>query len=161
MSSEIERFLLQAARRPKGRTLPGKPVSKPADVEIVEAEPVVGQGLDSEVADHVSKYLNTSQFSEKASQLGVRVGLADDIMDAHLHDRFDHRLGRLGAAAASVSAGSSGPLGSLGGQQGEAPGGASPLEVPPSVFVRLLQSPEDLRRAIVLSEILNRPEFRW
>jgi hypothetical protein len=151
MSNEIEEFLRRAAQRRAARQPPPdiEILDTPVDVEIVEAEPVVAE----DVATHVAKHLNTREFSERTSHLGEHVGMADDDMDAHLHQKFDHKLGRLGGALKSQVSDSDA---SAYEQPQAAPASSGATEI-----AKLLRTPQNVRNAIVLSEILTRPEHRW
>jgi hypothetical protein len=153
MADDIERFLLQAAQRRRARKLPTPrpPQPQPQDAEIIEAESVGLGGLRSGgLESRVAEDLDTSEFSERASHLGERVGKADDKMEARLQSKFDHQVGRLGGAASTDTAA----------EEEAAPetGGPAPS---PGNLAQWLRSPDSLRQAIVLSEILERPEHRW
>lgn len=86
------------------------------------------------------RHLPESQLAEQAAQLGGQVAQADDRLEARLHEKFDHRLGKLS-------------------QRSEAE-----QEVPPADhetgaarIKALLARPGGVREAVVLSEILRRP----
>ena len=135
--SDIEDFLRRAAQRRVQAKRPEIEIMELVDAEIVEAEPV-------DVAAHVATYLDSSDFSSRASQLGERVGLADDVMDAHLHAKFDNRLGSMGLQPLELEV------------VEERSGDGLTME-----YLELLRSPKHLRQAIILSEILQRPRDRW
>lgn len=81
------------------------------------------------------------EFRDRASHLGEVAGQADDRLEAHLHEVFDHSIGSLGAA----------PL---------TPPGARPAQAPKVAAGQIadwLRRPEDLRRAIILQTILRSP----
>jgi hypothetical protein len=145
-----QRAAQQPAQQPERRT-PVRPASarqpsSPAvDAEIVEVEP-----LREDVSRHVAEHLDTSDIRQHTAQLGAEVALADDKLDARLHDKFDHRLRRLKQAA----------------RPAPAPSALASFEVavaalPASEMIQWLRNPANLRQAVVLSEILQRPEHRW
>jgi hypothetical protein len=78
------------------------------------------------------------------------VEIADDVMEAHLKEVFDHRLGslqQLDKIAATASA---------------AKKAAADKAIPaPIGFAAMLANSRSLREAIVLNEILKRPDDRW
>ena len=80
-----------------------------------------------------------------AERLGAEVALADDRLDARLHERFDHQVGRLsGEQPDAVAAGDA--------------------ALPASAAARvraILASPRGVREALVLNEVLRRPADRW
>lgn len=137
----------EAARR--GQSLPHAP-SRPAQppsgrpplvaAEIVEAEPVTGD----DVAEHVQRHLSTSEFTQRAARLGDEVVHAPDDIQQHIADVFGH-----------------GPKGRLTGDKPTVatPGDASTTFAPASDFAKLLRSPQDLRMAFIMSEVLRRPEW--
>ena len=79
--------------------------------------------------------------------------MADDDMEARLQSKFDHQLGRL---ASDAKAAADAPAG----QQSE-PAAASGPAASPANLAQWLRAPGTLRQAVVLSEILQRPEDRW
>jgi hypothetical protein len=114
-------------------------------VEIVEAEPAE----ERDVASHVSDYINTSDFAERAALLGERVGLADDAMEAHLHEKFDHQLGQLARDES--------PPETQADRSGEPRAGGADISA--TGISQMLGSIQNLRQAIALAEILKRPEW--
>ena len=171
--SEIEEFLKRAAAMrarqqgtasPSPRPTPAPPaisrISSPLstrapssivqDAEVVEAEEVSGD----DVADYVSRHLDSSLFSQRASRLGVDVKSADEQIESHLHSTFEHRLGQLGGMTARADDSS------LDDDENAAAAAATALRASATI-ADLLRSPQQIRNAIVLSEILNPPTDRW
>ena len=132
----------EQAIRPAGppRVLPAPPPLDANGVEIVEAEPVTGD----DVAEHVQRHLSTSEFTQRAARLGDEVVHAPDDIQQHIADVFGH-----------------GPKGRLTGDKPTVatPGDASTTFAPASDFAKLLRSPQDLRMAFIMSEVLRRPEW--
>jgi hypothetical protein len=129
---------------PPARLVPARtemPVSQPVEVEIVDAELAVrGDNVGRHVAEHERR---TEQIAEHARHLGEEVDLADDKLEAHLHEVFDHQLGRL--KKSSIEAG--------------AQGRQAAVEVTALQLQQMLRTPQSIRDAIIMSEILRRPEW--
>jgi hypothetical protein len=160
--SEIEEFLKRAAamraqqaqqrtQRPPQRVQPVTPVvyvPQVLDAEVLEAEEVSGD----DVAAEVQRHLDTSSFQARAQKLASDVRSADEAIESHLHEAFEHRLGALGTST-SVAEDST-----LDSEENAA-------KAPPAStgfnIAALLRSPQDIRNAIILSEVLNPPEHRW
>lgn len=155
MSDDLEKFLQRAAQRRRQRAEPSIVIidEQNADVvhpEIVEPEIVepemVRRPLGSQsVGDHVHEHLDHSGFEQRAERLGDRVESADDKMSQHIHDVFDHQVGRLHS------------------QFVDDPNSISddppPTDVQPNWIVDMLRNPATLRQVIVLNEIMT-PAFR-
>ena len=74
--------------------------------------------------------------------MGEEVGLADDHMEAHLAQKFDHQIGSKGMSEATDQAASS-----------------ADLTLDLDSLAAMLANPTSVRHAFVLSEILARPHF--
>jgi hypothetical protein len=118
------------------------------DAEILEVDEVSGD----DVAAEVQRRLDTSSFQLRAQKLASDVRSADDAIEAHLHSAFEHRLGTLGATT-GVAEDST-----LDSEENAAKASAQPPTVD---IASMLRSPQNIRNAIILSEILNPPEHRW
>jgi len=115
---------------------------EPVDMEVVEAE--VAERSDG-IADHFSQRLRgPQQITDQARHLGEQVDLADDKLEARLHQTFDHKLGRLQNTASSSAA---------------VAHVASVPDVTLGELLPMLRSIESLRDAVVIAEILRRPEW--
>lgn len=163
MSNEIEEFLRRAAvrrqqqaqqrqPRPPQAMPPMRPTQlPPPEIQILEPEIIEAQPARTEgVAAHVAHHLDTREYSERASHLGEQVGLADDNLDEHLRQVFDHNVSRLGGALEDTSKAARQPAKPSAEQDS---GGFD--------IAALLANPQNIRNAIILSEILNRPDDRW
>jgi hypothetical protein len=130
---------------PPARLVPvPEPVSypQPIQAEVVDAELAEsGDRVGRRVAQDMR---GTEEIADHTRRLGEEVNLADDKMEAHLHQVFDHRLGRLKESTAAESP--SAP--------GESDDGLMSL-------LKLLREPRSIRDAILMGEILRRPEERW
>jgi hypothetical protein len=160
VAEEIEEFMRREANRrntqgtqPASAPTPTPPAAEPLRAEVVAEPPVGGQ-----VEEHVKKYLDAEDFSRRSQALGEEVTQIDRDIGEHLHEVFDHQVSRLevvpGEAAAPPTAAEPAELAE-----------AAPVAavVPPvaSGVLDLVNSPESLVQAIILNEILHRPEERW
>ncbi len=155
LNEEIERFLREATggqRKP-----PPAPAPEPIVAEIVRPR---------RLSDSGSRHLETSvdadeqRFGLHTSHLGEEVGQADDEMEDHIHAAFDHRLGGL----SDTSVGADVPDADVheADVYDQTPGSSE--DKTPSLAAELaatFRDPQSIRQAIILSEILSRPEHRW
>jgi hypothetical protein len=150
--AEIQKFLKQsnAEKRSPGRP---QPPAKPVRVEVIS--PRSGMGVGDSVGRPLdARHLDTGEFSARASQMTEDMKRGDAEREQHFQQTFSHKLGRLTdtsvAGDKAIAA--------------EAPT-ASTAPVPPATPSDWLPlpttKPEDLRRAFMLNEILQRPEHRW
>ncbi len=140
--NEIEEFLRRIAEQKMRQTFVGDDDDEIIDAEIVEDdEPVVAEIYRPPEPQGGTVFSHDQQFGQAIDQV-------DDRMDRHLHEVFEHRLGELGTTtsrAADIELGQE-----------------SSHESPPAMdLASSLRSPGAVRKAIVLSEILNRPVERW
>jgi hypothetical protein len=108
------------------------------DAEVVDAAPVSRRAA---VAKHVEKHLDTSDLTASATRLGAKVGQADEKVEAHLREKFDHQLSRIDDPDDEV---------------GAAAGAAFATRI-----AEMFRNPQSIQQAFILNEILNRPELRW
>jgi hypothetical protein len=121
-----------------------RPQPPPIEAEIVEPQIA---NRDDLIARGVQEHLRGAQeIAEHTRQLGAEVDLADDKLAAHLQQVFDHQLGDLKQSGA---------------QQVASRERVTPDGLAPDAIVRLLRSPTAARDAVILAEILQRPEVRW
>lgn len=113
------------------------------DAELVEVELIDDQNrVGRSVVQHMRA---TDRIGTHAERLGDEIELADDKLEAHLHQVFDHKVGDLkkstmeAAAASPSQAARDAPL----------PGAVS--------IARMLADPQSLRNAFIMAEILKRP----
>ena len=170
MARDIEEFLRRAAERRKQqqqKQQPARPqkarrVVEPVDIEIIEPVEVVKpvrakpqtkkprstrKNLrDQSVAEHVRQHIDTSDVSEHAEHLGERIQHADDVIARRIRSKFDHDVGHLDDLP-SVQDDSVPVV-----EEDQASKIAMDL-------LNMLSKPESVRQAILMSEILNRPDF--
>ena len=103
------------------------------------------------VAASVEKHLKTGTFEKRAAHLADDIVRADQQMEEHLQAAFGRRVGTLaGDAPAAKSPVTDTPTAAV----EDAPSAAA-------AFAQILRTPQGMREAIVLGEILARPEHRW
>jgi hypothetical protein len=137
---------------PQRMTPPARLV--PAQEEVVYLEPAEAEVVDAELAElgddvgrHVSQHLRGDvEIAAHTRQLGAEVDQADDKLETHLHQTFDHQLGRLKKTASDSAA-------------------VEHVKPAPDVTIgeirSMLSSPASIRDAIIMAEVLRRPEDRW
>lgn len=155
LANEIDQFVQQASQRraegsrqqaprrpaaPQPRT-PAQP--RTAAQPLVEAVPV-------ELLEPMSEEsggLGPQRLGALGShRLESRLEQADENMEEHVHQAFDHKLGQLGRTPDATERKS------------------DPAAIPPLAaagLAAMLTDPANVRQAIILSEILQRPEDRW
>jgi hypothetical protein len=151
--AEIQKFLKQSNPEKRAPGRPQQPASRPVRVEPIlvrgtqAAADAVGRPLDS-------RHLDTTGFGTRAAQMTDDLKRGDAEREEHFQQTFTHKLGRLTDT-------------SVAGAKAIAPD-APPVSTVPTVPVPLsdwLPLPttkiEDLRRAVMMNEILQRPEHRW
>lgn len=144
LRGEVEDFLRQVrgdqpeAEEPSPVVVAQRPVVvkvEQAPRRIVELE----KPRES-IQESVAKHMSTADITQNAHTLGADIDQADERMVAHLQQTFQHQLGSL-----------------------------EPKQIQPRPIKRqnksaaeiaeLLRSPKGMRQAIMLSEILRRPEI--
>jgi hypothetical protein len=128
---------------PTPRLVPQQqPMPQALPVEIVDAE--LADSADR-LGQRVRSDLRESEaISEHSRHLGEDVDAANTKMQAHLQQVFDHKLGQLkstGGATALVTA------------------ERNAAELSLDQIRGMLASPQSVRDAIIMSEVLRRPEF--
>jgi len=142
-----------APAQPARRPLVERPVhARTADTRTVEVEAVEVEVLEDayvgrSVVDHVQQHLGARTVAQRGPPSEV-VENAVQNMQAHLQQTFDHEVGHL--AQRSSAEGTS--VATL----------APDATLPTANQLRtILGSPQGVGQAILLSEILRRPEERW
>jgi len=164
MFDEIEKFLKQAAeaaqqdqqrkaneqrRRSGGQQQRSAQRQAPPPRRLVEqAEVVEAELVDNSSLAGIDRDFKTSDdIAAHSRNLGTDVGQADQNLQAHLQQTFDHQVGTLKSArgvsdiAPERAAGNS-------------------MAASNSIF-RMINSLDGIRDAIILGEVLRRPEERW
>ncbi len=171
LEDEIAEFLRRAAER--ARPAPDRPTGRPDSPPPLPEEarrptrpprappqpvPTTEPTDDRSVAEHVEKSMRRPQFGKVGSgDLGREVALADDKIEEHLREKFQHQVSSLagsrGEAAAPLSAKVETPP--LTGRTAPSSG------LDAAAVAAMFAQPATLRQVILASEILRRPEERW
>ena len=159
-ANEIDEFMRRAAARPRSaagaQPVRRPPTLRPAE-KPVQAEVVADTPVGAKIGKQVERDLDTQEFAKRTTQLGSEVAQADKEIDQHLHQVFDHHVSKLEFVP---------------GEAASPPVAVGPVELTeqslldiPATFATgltdLLADPDSVRQAIVLNEILHRPEERW
>jgi hypothetical protein len=140
---------LREARAPTLQPAAQQPPQQPPQRQPRrERQPKGQRGKGKSVAEHVAERVGSStrQMREEVSHLGERVIQADKQFDVQLEQKFGHRLGSLSDSTAENAR-----------KESATPKAATPA----AQIAALLASPDGIRQAIVLNEILRRPDDRW
>lgn len=172
MARDIEEFLRRAAERRQQqknqgqKAPPARPVRRPLpeiEVEIVEpradkaprrkqnVRPSIAEKQKDfrhqSVAEHVQQHLDTSKIAQHADNLGDRIASVHDKVDQAVHRRLDHNVSKIDDRPTITD---DPRPGVVGGEE------ISPIAVE---LLQMLSQPKSIRQAILLSEILKRPEW--
>ncbi len=151
IQEQIDEFLRRAAQR-RG----GPPVAaEPQAVEIVAEEdaPVGGR-----VGQQVQKYMDTSAFRRRGEEMGGEVAQADQQFTQNVGQAFSGQVSRLasrpGEAAQPVEVMDA----EVAGPEYLSRPTLDALPEAGSGLADLLGSPENIAQAVIMAEILRRPE---
>jgi hypothetical protein len=157
-ADEVEEFLRRVAQRRGDKAAkaeaarPAAPRAKPVAPPTPPDAPPRAKPIGADVQQHVEQALDSRKFSERASQL-TTVDRADESMSDHVKSVFEHRIGQFQTETITDEAGSV-----------SAETAAAPRVVEPSPaqqLAQLLASPDGMRQAVLLGEVLRRPTHRW
>ncbi|MCC7476563.1 MAG: hypothetical protein IT425_14325 [Pirellulales bacterium] len=125
----------------------GKPSQSASSAERERRSKASGKKRKS-VAEHVAEAVtsHSQSLGQQASRLGERIVREDEQFDVQLKARFDHKLGTLGENPVAQPATSTAFV---------------PADTPAGQIAAMLASPEGVRQAVLLNEILRRPSERW
>lgn len=155
VADEIEVFMRrvlggeEAPEKPPVKPQP-RPVEQPVRAELIEEEPSV-----EKLTEHAKDYFDSDKSTKHTDNLGQEVASTGNQFEQHSHQVFDHELEQLDTAASQASPINVGTASTGFWQTPEAP----PLFAT-SLSV-MLSDPDSLAQAIILSEIIHRPEERW
>ena len=171
IESEIEEFLRQA-RGEKARQTPVQASPPPRQANpaarakpqpprqfrprVIEAQPVdrdivPGEGFGRSVSEHVRDHIGKDSISTRDAHLGESIESADERIEQHLEDVFDHDVGHLDHAVkvdTSIAEGTDAlDNENVDKQSSEA-----------KRIRQMLSSPDSVREVFIAAEILKRPE---
>ena len=151
IQEQIDEFLRRAARRG------GQPVvEKPLPVEVLAEEdaPVGGR-----VGQQVQKYMDTSDFRRRSEALGGEVAQSDQQFTQKVGQAFSGQVGRLASRPGEAAQ----PMEVVEAEASMPEYLSRPtldaLPIAGSGLAELLGSPENIVQAVMMAEILRRPEF--
>ena len=152
IQEQIDEFLRRAAQRRGGPSAPAE--SQPAEILADDDAPV-----GNRVGQQVQKYMDTSDFRRRSEQLGGEVAQADQQFTQQVGQAFSGEVGRLASRPGEAAQ----PLEVIDAEVAEPEYLARPtLDALPeagSGLADLLGSPANIAQAVIMSEILRRPEF--
>ncbi|MCA9245862.1 MAG: hypothetical protein KDA42_02075 [Planctomycetales bacterium] len=159
--AELQEFLRDAAERrqqtarPRGRQREKVLEAEIVEPEVVEAVTITQSAKRAEPAASRSQDQQPDPYAianEKArtSHLGEEVALADEKVESHLHEVFDHEVSHLHEHTHEGQASG----------RGERRGSRSKPSLAREIR-EMMREPRSVRRAVVLNEVLRRPEDRW
>jgi len=122
-------------------------ILEPVEAEIIEAESVSGP---RRLGPAVEGLRDGSRQIGNRAPTAYDVDQADENMEAHLHQVFDHKLGHL--KKDNIASGPAPPVAS-----------ASDTRISEAAasIANMLRSPASLRNAIILNEIMTPPRHLW
>jgi len=138
MAGNIEDFLRRAISQKLGKRV--------EDVEILpesQAPTRAPSGMESG-DEGVANHLNTSPYDNRDTHPAGDISHANERLEEHLHDAFDHDVGALEHQEDGVSGG---------------PG--QDKKVAQQSLLQMFRSKSALRNAILVREVFDRPEHRW
>jgi len=167
MARDIEEFLRRAAerrkqaqrggggqQRPPAQRSQAKRPTPPPPRQMIGEDDIVPAKLafpkqqphsigEESVGDHVRRHLDVSDIAEHVDHLAEDIEQADERMDAHLDQVFEHDVGKLGSGKGAT----------------DELNRTTRSNKATSDLLKLLQNPASVRQAIIISEILKRPDF--
>jgi hypothetical protein len=162
IQEQIDEFLRRASQRagqpqqPKPPP-PAKP-AVPVAVEVLEDDQV-GSGVDQQV----QRYLDTSEFRRRSEALGGEVVQADEQFTQQVRKAFSGEVGRLSSRRGqSATAPEVDEAEVVAAPQGIDAAARPTLDALPdagSGLAELLGSSDNITHAVIMYEILNRPEW--
>lgn len=168
MNRDLEEFLRKAAeRRAQKQAQRRQPVQSPPPTPsqpLAQQPPSPPQASSQRPAPAPVRTVQQPSVANRPSEMQAKrvgsnrvgqlssasdnVDQADERMSQHLHQAFDHSLGDISAPSTATTA-------------DDRSGASAATENLAAEVLALLRDPQQVRKAIVLREILDRPEHRW
>jgi hypothetical protein len=153
IQEQIDEFLRRAAQRRGGQPVVEE-AKKPAEDEADDDAPV-----GDRLGQASQKYMDTSDFRRRSEELGGEVAQSDQQFTQQVRKAFSGEVGRLASRPGEAAQ----PVDVI---DAEAAGPEylsrptlDALPVAGSGLAELLGSPENIAQAIIMAEILRRPDF--
>ncbi len=144
-------------QRPGQRNPPGRLAQRLEPEDVVILEPVEAEVIEAEAVGGQRRLRPAVEGPRDGSrQIGSRaptqydVDQADEQMETHLHQVFDHQLGNL--RKDNIAEGPPPPV---------AAASDTRVSEAASSIANMLRSPANLRNAIILNEIMTPPRHLW
>lgn len=171
--NEVEEFLRRVAQRrqqqsrqdarpdqPATPPITAVPVSRltPSSAPLVDAV-IVGEDdavSGADIVQNVRRHLDARSFDERASHLGEGARLSEQRLEREVEQRFQSEVTTKSIRTAADSVSAIAPMTPITGARGSTTDATTASQI-----VDMLRNSESLRNAILISEILNRPESRW
>ena len=152
VQEQIDEFLRRASQRRGGQPAAAEP--QPVELIVDDDAPVGGR-----VGQQVQKYMDTSDFHRRSEELGGEVAQSDRQFTQQVGQAFSGQVSRLasrpGEAAQPVEVVAT----DVTGPEYLSRPTLDALPVAGSGLAELLGSPENIAQAVIMSEILRRPEW--
>jgi hypothetical protein len=162
IQEQIDEFLRRASQRAGQPQQPKPPPAKPAVPVAVEVldDDQVGSG----VGQQVNKYLDTSEFRRRSEALGGEVVQADEQFTQQVRKAFSGEVGRLSSRRGQTAAAPEVDEVEVveAAPEGSDDAARPTLDALPdagSGLADLLGSSDNISHAVIMYEILNRPEW--
>ena len=165
LEAEIEAFLrrargeqLKPERQQQPRPAPDEPVRRLVEKpQSIQQQPL-SRPTES-VAEHVERHITSRPVTQGAQELGQAVGHVDEAMESHLHDVFDHQVGSLKKEDISreIPEGTDAAVWET--AESKRRKRADAAEDRSELILNMLGNRESIKQAIILGEVLNRPDF--
>jgi hypothetical protein len=154
IQEQIDEFLRRAAQRRGGPAGAAPKAAKVAEAIVVDDDAPVG----GRVGQQVQSYLDTSEFRRRSDELGGEVAQADQQFTKQVGQAFSGEVSRLASRPGEAAQ----PIEVI---EVEAAGPEylsrptlDALPLAGSGLAELLGSPENIAQAVIMAEILRRPE---
>jgi hypothetical protein len=154
VQQQIEEFLQRASQR-RGVGRPAVSPPPPAAAEPVVAELAPDEPVGGRLLRRVQEDINTSDFRRRGEQMGGDVAQSDKEFQQGVGKEFSDEVSGLAKRPGETAM----PVDTTATESEEAVVKAAAETVATSTLGGLLDSPESLVSAIVLNEILRRPEW--
>ncbi len=152
VQEQIDEFLRRAAQRRGAPPAAAEPV--PAEILADEDAPVGGR-----VGKEAQKYLDTSEFRRRSEELGGEVAQADQQFTQQVGQAFSGEVSRLASRPGEAAQPVDVIEAEVAGPEYLARPTLDALPEAGSGLADLLGSPANIAQAVIMSEILRRPEL--
>lgn len=155
LNDELNEFLRRAGEKRAGGgpppAAPRPPASRPSPRRPKRAEaPLEAQVVEERLERrHIKSSINTASFDQRAQSL-TNLAKKEEQLEQQIEQKFSHKLGTLAGESELVAA-----------KVAAEASPATPAVAAAAHLLELLASPQGVRDAVVLGEILSRPEHRW